>query len=180
MNQEFLLALADIEKEKGISKEMLIEAIENALISAYKKDHGPNAQISINIDRETGQYKVLASKNVVEELQYEQTEISLEMARKISKKLEVGDVVDVDVTPKTFGRIAAQTAKQVVVQRIREAERGMVLEEFINLENDIVVGKVQRVEKQNILIEIGKTEAVLSQKEQVSGEVYKVGERIKF
>ena len=179
MNQEFMQAIDELEKQKGISKETLLEAIENALISAYKKDHGANVNIRVEIDRVDGQFKVLAEKTVVEELLDDQVEIALDSAKKINKLLDIGDITEVDVTPKTFGRIAAQTAKQVVVQRIREAERDMVLKELVGFENDIVSGVIERIEKQNVLVEIGKFEALLMAKEQVQGESYKIGDRIK-
>ena len=180
MNQEFISALSEIEKEKGIKKEELIEAIENALVSAYKKEYGSNAQLSAVVDRENGTIKVVVTKEIVDDVAFPQTEISKDEAQKINKRLDVGDVIDVDITPKSFGRIAAQTAKQVVVQKIREAERNMVIDEFVNKENNIVTGIVQRTEKQNVMVEVGKTEAILTQKEQVEGESYNPGERIKL
>jgi len=178
-NLDFIEALDEIEKGKGIDKDTLLEAIEAALISAYKKNFGSAQNVKININKETGKIDVYAKKEVVEDLNDPRTEISLEEARKIDPNYEVGDVVEIEVTPKDFGRIAAQTAKQVVVQRIREAERNIIYEEYANREEDIVTGIVQRHEMNNVYIDLGRTEAILAPPEQVPGEVYKQGDRIK-
>ncbi|MDK2798537.1 MAG: transcription termination/antitermination protein NusA [Clostridiales bacterium] len=179
MNAEFIGALEQIEKEKNISKEVLIDAIEAALISAYKRNFGSSQNVSVNIDRITGEVRVYANKRVVEVPENDLTEISLGDARNISEKYDIGDVVEIEVTPKKFGRIAAQTAKQVVVQRIREAERGIIYDEFFSKQNDIVTGIVQRIEKKNVMVELGKIEAVLTPNEQVPGETYNFNDRIK-
>lgn len=179
MNGEFLQALDEIAKEKGVSKDLLIDAIDVALVSAFKKNFGTSQNVKVTINRETGEIEVFAVKNVVEEVENELLEISLEEAKEINKNYEVGDVVEKKVTPKNFGRIAAQTAKQVVVQRIREAERGIIFDEYVSRENEIVTGLVQRKEKNNVFIDLGKTEAVLGSGEQTPGEVYNIGDRIK-
>ncbi|MCG8500340.1 MAG: transcription termination factor NusA [Firmicutes bacterium] len=180
MNAEFMGALAQIEKEKHISKDVLIDAIEAALISAYKRNFGTSQNVMVNIDRLTGGVRVFTKKKVVEIPDNDLSEISLEEAKNISGKYEIGDIVDIEVTPKKFGRIAAQTAKQVVVQRIREAERGIIFDEFVNKENDIVTGIVQRWEKKNVMVEMGKVEAILVPNEQVASEQYNFNERIKI
>ncbi len=179
MNAEFLGALAQIEKEKGISKEILIEAIEAALISAYKRNFGSSQNVSVSIDRLSGEVKVFAQKKVVEVPENDLYEISLGDAQNISSTYELEDIVDIEVTPRKFGRIAAQTAKQVVVQRIREAERGLIYEEFTSKENDIVTGIVQRYEKKNVMVEMGKIEAILAPNEQVPKEKYNFNDRLK-
>ncbi|MDN5346687.1 MAG: transcription termination/antitermination protein NusA [Clostridia bacterium] len=179
MNTEFIHALRDLEREKGISSEILIEAIEAALISAYKKNFGSLQNVRIDIHRDTGKIKVLARRTVVEKVTDPRSEISLEEARRIDPNYEVGDVIEVEVTPQNFGRIAAQTAKQVVVQRIREAERNLIYEEFISRENDIVTGIVRRQEGKNVIIDLGRTEAILPPGEQIASEVLRPGERIK-
>ncbi|MGE5629844.1 MAG: transcription termination factor NusA [Caulobacteraceae bacterium] len=179
MNGEFLQALEQIAKEKGVSKDLLIDAIDVALVSAYKKNFGTSQNVKVTINRETGEVEVFALKTVSEEVENDLLQISLEEAKAISKSYEIGDVVEKKVTPKNFGRIAAQTAKQVVVQRIREAERGIIFDEYISRENEIVTGLVQRKEKNNVFIDLGKTEAVLGQSEQTPGEVYNIGDRIK-
>ncbi len=179
MNEEFIEALAQIEKEKGISRETLFEAIEAALISAYKKNYGSAQNVNVYINRENGEVRVFSKKNVVEKVENELLEIDLEEAKKINSNYNIGDVVEKEVTPKNFGRIAAQTAKQVVVQRIREAERGVIYEEFVNRESEIVTGIVQRINKGNVFINLGKTEAILTPSEQIPDEVYKHNDRIK-
>ena len=144
--QEFLTTLKELGKEKGIDEEVLFEAIEAALISAYKRNFGSAQNVRVTLSRETGHYHVYAIKTVVEDPEDEITEISLAQARTIKPDYEVGDVIEIEVTPANFGRIAAQTAKQVVVQRIREAERGIIYEEFMSREGDILTGLVERVE----------------------------------
>ena len=177
--QEFLMTLKELGKEKGIDEEVLFEAIEAALISAYKRNFGSAQNVRVTLSRETGHYHVYAIKTVVEDPEDEITEISLAQARTIKPDYEVGDVIEIEVTPANFGRIAAQTAKQVVVQRIREAERGIIYEEFMSREGDILTGLVERVENHNVYIDLGKTEAVLTPAEQIPTETYAHGDRIK-
>ncbi|WP_066635285.1 transcription termination factor NusA [Desulfolucanica intricata] len=179
MNTEFLEALGDLEKEKGISVEVLLEAIEAALLSAYKRNFGSLQNARVQIDRETGDFKVYAQRTVTETVEDERLEISLHDAQKIDPRYEIGDVVENEVTPRNFGRISAQTAKQVVVQRIREAERNIIYEQFSNRESDIITGTIQRIEQKNVYIELGKTEAILTPSEQIPNEEYKQGDRIK-
>lgn len=179
MSAELMLALEQLEKEKGIKKEIIVEAIEAALISAYKKNFGSAMNVNVNIDRETGDVKVFGLRKVAEVPDVDAMDISVEEALKINPKLNVGDFVEMEVTPKSFGRIAAQTAKQVVVQKLREAERGIIYDEFYNKECDIVTGIVQRIEKRNVIVDLGKTEAVLTPTEQTPGEEYKFNDRIK-
>ncbi|KXG75792.1 hypothetical protein AN619_15460 [Thermotalea metallivorans] len=179
VNGEFMEALDQIEKEKGISKDILIDAIEAALISGYKRNYGSAQNVKVYINRETGDVRVFSLKDVVENVENDLLEISLEDAKKIDSNYEIGDIVEKEVTPKNFGRIAAQTAKQVVVQRIREAERGIIYDEFVNRESEIVTGIVQRISKGNVFINLGKTEAILAPSEQIEGETYKHNDRIK-
>lgn len=179
MSAELIHALDQLEREKGIDKEILIEAIEAALISAYKRNFGSTQNVKIYIDRLSGDVRVFALKRVTAEPENDLLDISVEEARKINKKLEENDIAEIEVTPRKFGRIAAQTAKQVVMQRIREAERGIIFDEFYNKESDIVTGIVQRAERKNVIIDLGKTEAVLPYTEQTPGEEYRFNERIK-
>lgn len=179
MSAELIHALEQIEKEKGISKEVLIDAIEAALITAYKRNFGSAMNVEVYIDRLTGDVRVFALKNIVEEVKDPSTEISLDQAKQFGADFEVGDVVEVEVTPRKFGRIAAQTAKQVVMQRIREAERGLIYEEFSNKEDDIVSGVITRFERKNVIVDLGRAEAILPPSEQVPGEVYNIHDRIK-
>lgn len=172
-------AFEQLGKEKGISTEVLFDAIEAALISAYKRNFASAQNVRVSLDRSTGDIHVFARKTVVEVVKDPRMEISLEEAKRTDVRYELDDVVELEVTPKNFGRIAAQTAKQVVVQRIREAERGIIFEEFSNRESDIVTGIVQRIEQKNVLIDLGKAEAILAPSEQMTGELYKPGDRIK-
>lgn len=179
MNMEFIEALHELEKGRGISAEILFEAIEAALISAYKKNFGSLQNVRVLIDRLTGEFKVYARKTVVEIVEDARTQVGLEDARKLDPNYQLEDIVENEVTPREFGRIAAQTAKQVVVQRIREAERGMIYDEYVNREGDIVTGVVQRYEQKNLIVDLGKVEAVLPAQEQIPGEVYQSFERLK-
>ena len=179
MNTEFLDALGELEREKGIAVDVLIDAIEAALLSAYKRNFGSLQNARVHINRETGDYKVYSQRTVTEEVVDDRLEISLADAQKIDPRFELGDIVENEVTPRNFGRIAAQTAKQVVVQRIREAERNIIYETFSSRESDIITGIVQRIEQKNIYIELGKTEAILTPSEQMPNETYKHGDRIK-
>ena len=179
MNKEFIQAIEDLEKERHISKDILIEAIESALVSAYKKNYGTSQNVRVDINQETGDINVYMRMDVVEEIEDELTQLSLEEAREIDPRYEVGDIVEYQVTPRDFGRIAAQTAKQVVVQRIREAERGMIFDDFITRQGEIVTGTVQRVSNETLFVNIGKTEGILSANEQVPGERYQVNDRLK-
>jgi len=179
MSAELLFALDQLEKEKGIDKETIIDALEQALISAYKKNFGSAQSVEVSIDRNSGQIRVYALKTIVEEVKDAATEMSLEQAQRFGPDFEVGDIVEVEVTPKKFGRIAAQTAKQVVMQRIREAERGLIFDEFSNREEDIVNGIVSRFDRKNVIIDLGKVEAILPPSEQTPGEKYNVHDRLK-
>lgn len=179
MSIELLQALEQLEKEKGIEKETLIEALEQALISAYKKNFGSAQNVEVSLDRSTGQIRVYALKTIVDEITDIATQMSLEQAKRFGADFEVGDIVEVEVTPRKFGRIAAQTAKQVIMQRIREAERNIVYEEFLRREEDIVNGVISRYDRKNVIIDLGKAEAILPPSEQTPGEVYNVHDRIK-
>ena len=175
----FLDALKELAAEKGVEEEVLFDAIEAALISAYKRNFGSAQNVRVVLDRHTGAYHVYAIKTVVEEVEDDILEISLAQARTIRAEYEPGDIIEIEVTPANFGRIAAQAAKQVVVQRVREAERGIIYEEFMSREGDIITGLVSRVENRNVFIDLGKTEAILMPAEQIAGETYEHGDRIK-
>ncbi|MBE3569316.1 MAG: transcription termination/antitermination protein NusA [Bacillales bacterium] len=179
MSTEFLDALVILEKEKGISREVIIDAIEAALVSAYKRNFNQAQNVRVDLNVETGTMRVFARKEVVEEVFDSRLEISLDEAKKINPSYEIGDIVELEVTPKNFGRIAAQTAKQVVTQRVREAERGIIYSEFIDREEDIMTGIVQRQDSRFIYVSLGKIEALLPQNEQMPNETYKPHDRIK-
>ena len=179
MSNEFLVLLEQFEKEKGISSDVLIEALEAALVSAYKRNYGANLNVRVEIDRKDGNMKVFTQKTVVEAVEHPETQISLEDAKAVNQSYEIGDICEQSAAPQTFGRIAAQTARQVMTQRIREAERNMVYDEFSGKENDIITGTVQRVERGNVMVDIGTTEGVLYPKEQVAADNYTHGQKIK-
>lgn len=180
MNIEFIEALEQIEKEKGISKDILLDALEASLISAYKKNYGSAQNVSVNMDRDTGEVKVFSKKIVIaEDVADSLLEIDITDAQEINPTAKIGDIISIEVTPRKFGRIAAQTAKQVVMQRIREAERNIIFEEFSGRETDIVNGVIQRYDKKNVIIDLGKTEVVLPLNEQIPSEEYEQGNRIK-
>jgi len=179
MNKEFIAAIEDLEDEKGIPKEVVFDAIESALSSAYKKNYGANQNVRVDIDKDTGDIDVYTIMDVVEEVEDEFTQMSLEEAREIDPNFEVGDEMLFKVTPGDFGRIAAQTAKQVVVQRIREAERGMIFDDYVEMIGEVVTGVIHRKSNDTIFVTIGRTEGILSQKEQVPSERFEVNDRIK-
>lgn len=177
---ELIEALNQIEKEKGISKEILLEAIENSLVAACKNEFGKADNIRVIINRENGKVLVYAEKIVVEEVEDPITQISLANAKLKDSKFDLDDIVQVEVTPRNFGRIAAQKAKQVVVQKIREEERKSLYNEYYSREKDIVTGIVQRYNGKNVSINLGKVDATLTENEQVKGEVFYPTERIKL
>ncbi|WP_025722349.1 NusA N-terminal domain-containing protein, partial [Paenibacillus polymyxa] len=160
MSMDFIEAMNELEREKGISKDVLFEAIEAALISSYKRNFNTAQNVRVDMNRNSGVIKVYARKLIVEEVLDPRTEISLPAAREINPHFQLEDIAEIEVTPRDFGRIAAQTAKQVVTQRIREAERGLIYNKFVDKEEDIVTGTVQRQDPRNIYIDLGKVEAV--------------------
>ncbi|MGG7618890.1 transcription termination factor NusA [Bacillus coreaensis] len=179
MSSELLDALILLEKEKGISRDVIIDAIEAALISAYRRNFNQAQNVRIDLNLGVGTMRVFARKEVVDEVFDPRLEISLEEARRINPNYVIEDVVELEVTPKDFGRIAAQTAKQVVTQRVREAERGIIYSEFIDREEDIMTGIVQRLDSKFIYVSLGKIEAILPANEQMPNERYKPHDRIK-
>lgn len=179
MNKEFIKAIEELEKEKQISKDILIEAIELALVSAYKKNYGTAQNVRVVIDREQGDIDVFMKRDVVEEVEDDLMEISIEDALEIDPRYKVGDAIEYQVTPRDFGRIAAQTAKQVVVQRIREAERGMIFDDYITRQGELITGVVQRISNETVFINMGRAEGILAATEQVPGETYTVNNRLK-
>ena len=179
MSSELQDALLILEKEKGISREVIIEAIEAALVSAYRRNFNQAQNVRIDIHLAAGTMRVFARKEVVEEVFDPRLEISIEDARGINPNYQIEDIVEIEVTPKDFGRIAAQTAKQVVTQRVREAERGIIYSEFIDREEDIMTGIVQRQDPKFIYVSLGKIEAILPSNEQMPNERYKPHDRIK-
>lgn len=186
MNVEFMQALEELVKDRGIDKEVLLETIEQALTSAYKKNFGSAQNVRIDLNRETGDIKVYSQRVVVDEqdLYDNFLEIELSEAREISPNYELGDIIEHEVTPMDFGRIAAQTAKQIVVQKIREAEREMTYNEFIEKQDELITGEISRTSQRDgkciVFAQIGKGEGVLLASEQIRGEEYKIGTNMKF
>lgn len=179
MNTELLEALTILEKEKNISKEVLMEAIEQSLIQACKNHFGKADNVHVTIDHETCEFSVYADKTVVEVVEDLVMEISLSNAKMMDSKYELGDIVQVPIQSKQFGRIATQNAKNVILQKIREEERKVLYDEYFQKEKDVVTGVVQRYMGKNVSVNLGKVDAILSENEQVKGEVYKPTERIK-
>ena len=178
-SKEFLNALELVAKEKGIDKEIIFEAIEASLVSACKKHFGSSQNIKVDMNRETGEVKCFTQKTIVEVVEDPQLEMSLDMARIANPNYVVGDIVDIEVTPKNFGRISAQTAKQVVVQKFREAEREILFNQYITKEREVVTAVVQRKERRNVIVQMGKIDAVLAANEQIPGETYDFMDRVK-
>ena len=179
MNREFFEALEELSIEKGINKDYLLDAIETALVTAYKKNFNSSENVKIVIDEENATIKVYSLKEVVEEVLDPAVEIELSNARKINKQTQLGDIVEVEITPKDFGRISAQTAKNVIIQKIREAEREIVYTEYADRQGEIVSGLVQKVDKNIIIVDLGRLEGIMTLNEQVPGEQYEVNDRIK-
>ena len=184
MNEEFVGALKELVKEKGICEDLLFTTIQDALVAAYKKNYAnvnTNAQnVKVNIDRESGEIHVYAQKTVVDEVYDDVTEISIEEAKEISPKSEVDDIISLEVTPKNFGRVAAQLAKQVVTQRIKEAERNIIYDEYKEKEFDIITGTILRKDKGMVFVNLGKLEGVIGPNEQIPNEEYKFNEKLKL
>ena len=181
-SSELIIAMDELEKEKGIKKEYLLEAIETALVTAYKRNFDSAENVKITIDKETGEIHVYAEKDIVEkpeDVENSKLQICLEDARKINKKLEVGDKAEIEQVPKNFGRIAAQTAKQVIVQKIREASRNFLFDEFNERKGEIVSGIVQKADGGIVVLDLGKLEGVMPVKEQIPTEKYKVNDKIR-
>ncbi len=179
MDKEFFEALEELSVEKGINKDYLLDAIETALVTAYKKNFNSQENVKIVIDEEKASIKVYSLKEVVEEVFDPAIEIELSNAKKYKKKPELGDIVEVEITPKDFGRISAQTAKQLIVQKIREAEREIVFSEYSDRQGEIVSGLIQRVDKNIMIVDLGRIEGVMTANEQIPGEEYHVNDKIK-
>ena len=179
MSKELLNELNALEVEKGVKKEIVIEALEAALVSAYKRNYGQAQNVEVEFDKIAGNIHVYAGNEVVNEEYDSQLEISLKSALEINRAYEIGDTIREEVTPKDFGRIAAQTAKQVILQRVREAERTIIYNEFSAYEKDIMQGIVERQDKRYIYVNLGKIEAVLSKQDQMPNEFYQQQARIK-
>ena len=178
-NKELILSLEELEKEKGIKKSDVIEAIETALVTAYKRNFDSLENVKVDIDKQTGATHIYAIKDIMENANDDATEITLEEAQKINRDLQLGDTVAVEIVPKDFGRIAAQTAKQVIVQKLREAERDIVFTEYSDRKGEIVSGIIQKADKNIVVVDLGRLEGIMLAKEQMPTETYKVNQKIK-
>ena len=179
MNKELIEAINLLEKENNISKDVLLEAIENSLLTAYKNNYGRADNVKVNINRETGDFSIVAEREVVETVEDPMTQVSLAEAKLLNSKYELGDIVQFSVNSKEFGRIAVQNAKNVILQKLREAERNALYEEWHCREKDIVTGIVQRYVGRNVSINLGKVDALLTENEQVKGEKFEPTQRVK-
>ena len=179
-SKELILALEDLEKEKGIKKDYMLESIETALVTAYKRNYDSNSEnVKIVMNDETGEIHVFAEKEVVETVEDEKLQINLTDAQKVNKKLSIGDTAQIEIVPRDFGRIAAQTAKQVIIQKIREASRNVLFDEFSDKKGEIVSGLIQKADGGIVVVDLGKLEGVMPLKEQVATEKYRVNDKIR-
>ncbi len=182
MKSEFLLAITQLSAEKNLPKETVITAVESALVSAYRKEDSfaPNQNIAVKINRTTGRVEVWAEKTVVEQVADPRTDITLAEAKKLKADVQLGELLMVEATPQNAGRIAAQTAKQVILQRLHEAEHSAIFEEYAGKSGDIVSAIIQRIEARQVILELGRAQAILPPQEQIPTERYRVGQRIKI
>lgn len=179
MTKEMVEAFATLEKEKGIKQDVIVDAIKAALVAAYKKNYNQAQNVEVEFDEKKGNFKVMAIKTVVDEVQDDRLEVSLQDALEINKAYEVGDEIRFEVTPKNFGRLAAQTAKQVIMQRLREAERNHIIDEYSQYEDEIVTGTVERQDNRFVYVTIGNVEAVMPHNDQLPGETYHPQDKVK-
>ena len=178
-NKQLIVAIQELEKEKGIKKDYLLDSIESALLTAYKRNYNSQENVKVVVDRETGASHLYSVKEVVEHAENPILQISLADARKINKEAKIGDTVDVELVPKNFGRIAAQTAKQVIIQKLREAEREIIFNEYNERKGEIVSGIIQKADPSIVVMDLGKVEGIMPAKEQIPTEKYHVNDKIK-
>ena len=178
-NKELIEALDELEKERKIDKNYLLESIETALTTAYKRNFDNEENVNITMDSTTGDIHVYANKEIVETVENPQLQINVEQAQKMNKNLGIGDTIGIEIFPKDFGRIAAQTAKQVIIQKIREAERTIIFSEFNDRKGEIVSGIVQKADGQAVVLDLGRLEGIMPLKEQIPTEHYKVNDKIR-
>ena len=178
-NKELILALEDLEKEKGMNKDYILDSIETALVTAYKRNFDSLENVKVVMDRKTGATHIYSVRQIVKKVENPEIEISLKDAQKINPDMNLEDTVDIEIVPRNFGRIAAQTAKQVIIQKLREAEREIVYNEFNDRKGEIVSGIVQKADKNIVVMDLGKLEGIMPTKEQIPTEKYKVNDKIK-
>lgn len=180
MNEDFILALDELEKDKNIDKEVILEALEKALIKSYQKNYDNAENVDVIVDKQTGDIEVFALREVVDDVNDNINQISLKEAKEIDKNLDIGDVARIKIAPKNFGRVAAQTARNIVIQKIRDAQRDSVYGEYLDRENEMITGTIQREDSYNLYVNLDKIEGVVPLKEQVVSEKYIPNERMKF
>ena len=178
-NKELIIALEDLEKEKGIKKEYLLESIETALVTAYKRNFDSLENVRVEMDKKTGATHVYSIKEAVEKVENSETQISMEEAKKINPDISEGETVEIEIVPRNFGRIAAQTAKQVIIQKLRELEREIIFNEYNDRKGEIVTGLIQKADRNIVVMDLGKLEGVMPSKEQIPTEHYRVNDKIK-
>ena len=178
-NKELIIALEDLEKEKGIKKEYLLDSIETALVTAYKRNFDSLENVRVEMDRKTGATHVYSIKEAVEKVENSETQISMEEAKKINPDISEGETVEIEIVPRNFGRIAAQTAKQVIIQKLRELEREIIFNEYNDRKGEIVTGLIQKADRNIVVMDLGKLEGVMPSKEQIPTEHYRVNDKIK-
>ncbi len=178
-NKELIIALEDLEKEKGIKKEYLLESIETALVTAYKRNFDSLENVRVEMDKKTGATHVYSIKEAVEKVENTETQISMEEAKKINPDISEGETVEIEIVPRNFGRIAAQTAKQVIIQKLRELEREIIFNEYNDRKGEIVTGLIQKADRNIVVMDLGKLEGVMPSKEQIPTEHYRVNDKIK-
>ena len=178
-NKELIIALEDLEKEKGIKKEYLLDSIETALVTAYKRNFDSLENVRVEMDRKTGATHVYSIKEAVEKVENSETQISMEEAKKTNPDISEGETVEIEIVPRNFGRIAAQTAKQVIIQKLRELEREIIFNEYNDRKGEIVTGLIQKADRNIVVMDLGKLEGVMPSKEQIPTEHYRVNDKIK-
>ena len=178
-NKELIIALEDLEKEKGIKKEYLLESIETALVTAYKRNFDSLENVRVEMDKKTGATHVYSIKEALEKVENSETQISIKEAKKINPDVSEGETVEIEIVPRNFGRIAAQTAKQVIIQKLRELEREIIFTEYNDRKGEIVTGLIQKADKNIVVMDLGKLEGVMPSKEQIPTEHYRVNDKIK-
>ena len=177
-NKELIMAIDELEKERGINKEYLLESLEVALAAAYKKNFDSAENVKVDMNSQTGEIHIYAQKEVVEEVENSNLQISLSDARQIEKKAEIGDIINIETKPKDFGRIAAGAAKQHILQKVREAERNMIFDEYNDKKGEIVSGIIQKADKGTVIVDLGRLEGIMPLKEQIPTETYHVNDKI--
>ena len=178
-NKELIMAIDELEKERGINKEYLLESLEVALVAAYKKNFDSAENVKVDMNSQTGEIHIYAQKEVVEEVENSNLQISLSDARQIEKKAEIGDIINIETKPKDFGRIAAGAAKQHILQKVREAERNMIFEEYNDKKGEIVSGIIQKADKGTVIVDLGRLEGIMPLKEQIPTETYHVNQKLR-